>query len=90
MKPTATAFDPDVASHDAIGAIFNEIRYKAKYVLDADVKGCFDHLAHQALLDKLATYPTMRQTVKGWLKAGVMEGVETLPQRKRGHLKGEC
>jgi RNA-directed DNA polymerase len=48
-------------------------------VLDADVKGCFDHLAHQALLDKLATYPAMRRTIKGWLKAGVMEGVEFSP-----------
>ena len=33
----------------------------------------FDHISHQALLDKLATYPAMRQTIRAWLKAGVME-----------------
>jgi RNA-directed DNA polymerase len=72
-------FRPGRSQHDAIGAIFNEIHHKAKYVLDADIKGCFDHLAHQALLDKLATYPAMRRAVKGWLKAGVMEGGEIFP-----------
>ena len=79
FEATSYGFRPGRSQHDAIGAIFLEIRYKAKYVLDADIKGCFDHLAHQALLDKLATYPAMRRTVKGWLKAGVMEGVEVSP-----------
>jgi RNA-directed DNA polymerase len=43
-----------------------------KYVLDADIQGCFDNIAHQPLLDKLHTYPAMRRTIKGWLKAGVL------------------
>ena len=79
FEANSYGFRPGRSQHDAIGAIFNEIRSKAKYVLDADIKGCFDHLAHQALLDKLTTYPAMRRTVKGWLKAGVMEGVEFAP-----------
>jgi RNA-directed DNA polymerase len=44
----------------------------SKDVLDADIQGCFDHLAHLPLLDKLATYPRLRPTIKGWLKAGVL------------------
>lgn len=79
FEANSYGFRPGRSPHDAIGAIFNEIRYQAKYVLDADIKGCFDHLAHQALLDKLATYPAMRRTVNGWLKAGVMEGGEFSP-----------
>ncbi len=44
--------------HDAIGAIYNSIRQKTKYVLDADIAKCFDRIDHKALLDKVKTYPT--------------------------------
>src|SRR6266487_2141150 len=39
----------------------------------------FDNIDHQALLGKLRTYPAMRRLVKGWLKAGVMDGVTFSP-----------
>src|SRR4028118_2421161 len=58
--------------HDAIGAIYNNIRQKTKYVLDADIAKCFDRIDHKALLDKVKTYPTLRRPLKAWLKAGVM------------------
>jgi RNA-directed DNA polymerase len=65
--------------HDAIAAVFLAIRLKPKYVFDADIKGAFDHLNHQALVTKLHTYPYIRHLVKQWLKAGVMEGNEFSP-----------
>lgn len=72
-------FRPGRSAHDAIGAIFNHLRWKKKYILDADIKGCFDNIDHKALLEKLRTYPAMRRLVKGWLKAGVMEALELSP-----------
>src|SRR6266699_265993 len=72
-------FRPGRSAQDAIAAIFNTIRAKSKYVLDADIKGCFDNIDHQVLLGKLRTYPAMRRLVKGWLKAGVMDGLELSP-----------
>ncbi len=72
-------FRPGRSAQDAIAAIFINIRQKSKYVLDADIKGCFDNIEHQALLEKLRTYPAMRRLVKGWLKAGVMDGVDFSP-----------
>src|SRR6266699_3945846 len=36
-------FRPGRSTHDAIEAIFCSISKKDKYVLDADIKGCFDH-----------------------------------------------
>ncbi|GHP00648.1 group II intron reverse transcriptase/maturase [Reticulibacter mediterranei] len=65
-------FRPGRSCHDAIQAIFDAIKHKAKYILDADIAGCFDHISHPALLQKLDTYPTMKQAIKGWLKAGVL------------------
>src|SRR5262249_51226683 len=72
FEANSYGFRPGRGSHDAIEAIFLEISRKSKYVLDADIRGCFDHISHQALLDKLATYPTMRRIIQAWLKAGIM------------------
>jgi RNA-directed DNA polymerase len=82
FEPNSYGFRPGRSAHDASGAIFNSIRSKAKYVLDADIAGCFDHSSHEALLEKLQTYPTMRRHIRSCLRAGVMEGLE-LSREKR-------
>jgi len=73
FEPNSYGFRPGRSAHDAIGAINALVSRKAKYVLDADIAGCFDHINHEALLAKLDTLPAVRRTVKGWLKAGVLE-----------------
>jgi RNA-directed DNA polymerase len=65
-------FRPGRSAQDAIEAIFNQIRYQPKFVLDADIKGCFDNIDHRALLEKLDAPPAIREAVHAWLKAGVM------------------
>src|SRR5260370_4371142 len=79
FESNSYGFRPGRNAHDAIAAIFSNINQKSKYVLDADIKGCFDHIDHQALLGKLRTYPAIRRLVKGWLRAGVMEGLDFSP-----------
>src|SRR5690348_11935144 len=59
FEPNSYGFRPGRSCHDAIEAIFLGIRYKPKFVLDADIKGCFDHIDHEALLKKLNTYPKL-------------------------------
>jgi RNA-directed DNA polymerase len=66
-------FRPGRSAHDAIVAIWNALRYKAKFVLDADISGCFDAINQEELLKKLKTFPEMRQIIKAWLKAGVID-----------------
>jgi RNA-directed DNA polymerase len=73
FEPNSYGFRPGRSCQDAIAAIFVIIAHKAKYVLDADIKGAFDHICHEALLKKLNTYPAMRQIIKTWLKAGVID-----------------
>jgi RNA-directed DNA polymerase len=79
FEPNSYGFRPGRSAHDAIGAIFNGIRYKPKFVFDADIKGCFDTIDHQALLNKLHTYPKLTRLIRGWLRAGVMEGLDFTP-----------
>ena len=79
FEPNSYGFRPGRSCHDAIEAIFGGIRLKAKYVLDADIAKCFDRIDHQALLGKLHTFPTLRRTIRAWLRAGVMDGRELFP-----------
>jgi RNA-directed DNA polymerase len=73
FAPDSYGFRPGRSAHDAIEAIFKYLRLQDKYVLDADIKGCFDHIDHQVLLRKLETTPVTRRAVKAWLHAGILE-----------------
>jgi RNA-directed DNA polymerase len=79
FESNSYGFRPGRCCHDAIEAIFAAICHKAKYVLDADIAKCFDRINHQALLNKLDTFPFMRRVIQAWLKAGVMEGNQLFP-----------
>lgn len=74
FAPNTYGFRPARSCHDAIEAIFLATYQKNAYVLDADIKGCFDNIDHIALLKKINTFPRLRRVIKGWLKNGVMEG----------------
>ena len=79
FEPNSYGFRPGRSCHDAVGAIFNAIRYKTKFVLDADIAKCFDRIDHEALLRKLKTSATIRRQVRSWLKAGVMDSKQLFP-----------
>jgi RNA-directed DNA polymerase len=78
FEPNSYGFRPGRSCQDAVQAIFDAIRYKAKYVLDADIAKCFDRIDHEALLNKLNTFPTIRRQIRAWLKAGVMDNMQYL------------
>jgi RNA-directed DNA polymerase len=82
FEPNSYGFRPGRSPHDALEAIFNCIRRKPKFVLDADLKGCFDNISQEALLKKLCTYAHMRHAVKAWLKAGVVDNHVFTPTEK--------
>src|SRR6266566_8724690 len=52
FEPNSYGFRPGRCAQDAKEAIFNAIRFQPKYVLDADIAGCFDNISHAALLHK--------------------------------------
>lgn len=79
FEPNSYGFRSGRSCHDAIGAIYNHIRLKPKYVLDADIEKCFDKINHEALLDKLNSIPIVTRLVRGWLKAGIFEDGQVWP-----------
>lgn len=73
-------FRPGRGCHDAIERVFNLASAKGNrpWVLDADIKGAFDNIDHDKLLEVIGNFPA-RELVRQWLKAGCMEGLEFHP-----------
>ncbi len=67
-------FRPGLGAHDAIAALVVAIERHPMFVFDADIEAAFDHINQAALLDKLQTYPALKQIITAWLRAGVMDG----------------
>ena len=78
FESNSYGFRPGRSAHDAIEAVFNHIRLKPKWVLDADIEKCFDRINHDALLRKLAAPKPIERLIRGWLTAGVVDGGERL------------
>jgi len=79
FEANSYGFRPGRSCQDAISAIRASVQRKAKYVLDADIAGCFDNINQEELLTKLNTYPTLRRQIKAWLKAGIVDNGQLFP-----------
>ena len=79
FEANSYGFRPGRSPHDAI---FNQIRYTLKWVLDADIAQCIDRIDHSALLEKIDTIPRLKRQVKAWLKAGVWDNGDVFPNKQ--------
>lgn len=73
FEPNSYGFRPGRSCHDAIQAIFIQSRQKSLFVLDADIRKCFETISHQKLLNKLGTFSLIENQINSWLIAGIME-----------------
>jgi RNA-directed DNA polymerase len=75
FEPKSYGFRPGRGCHDAIEAIYQVAKGKSprrRWVLDADLAGAFDRIAHDHILAMLGSF-SARGMVAQWLKAGVVE-----------------
>ncbi len=70
--PNSYGFRPQRSTADAIEQCFTALGnlHTAQWILEGDIKGCFDAISHSWLL---AHIPMDKAIVKKWLKAGYME-----------------
>ncbi len=75
FEGSSYGFRPGRSAHDAIVKVYLLARSIARkvWVVDADIKGAFDNISHEYLLNILGKVPG-RELIKQWLKAGYMEG----------------
>jgi RNA-directed DNA polymerase len=67
-------FRPGRSCHDAIEQCFNRLQSgRDTWILDADLSGFFDNVAHESILDLIGSVPKDK-LIKSWLKAGLIEG----------------
>lgn len=73
-------FRPNRGCHDALRLLdYMIIREKTDYILDADIKGFFDHINHDWLIRMVGSRikdPNIIRLVRVMLKAGVMEDLK--------------
>ncbi len=66
---------------DAIAQCFNTLAksYSPVWVLEADIKACFDEISHPWMLDHI---PMDKEVLEKWLKSGFMEKGQLFPTGK--------
>jgi RNA-directed DNA polymerase len=77
FKPCSYGFRPNRRAHDAISEIHHLASGTRDYhwVLEADIKACFDEISHTALMDRLQVRVKDKRVcalVKAFLKSGVL------------------
>ena len=74
FEPNSYGFRVGRSCHDAINMAWKKLNSNPKsgghkWVLDADIRGCFDNLAHESILKAIDTAPRM-ELIREWMKAG--------------------
>lgn len=81
FRPCSYGFRPGRRAHDAIAEIHYLASHSYEWVLEGDIKACFDEISHVGLQDRLRRRVGDKRVlglVKAFLKAGILgeDGVE--------------
>jgi RNA-directed DNA polymerase len=84
FKPCSYGFRPGCRVHDAIAEIHFFTSHSYEWVVEGDIKACFDEISHVGIQDRLRARVADKRIlslVKAFLKAGILsrEGVERHP-----------
>lgn len=76
--PNSYGFRIGRSTHDAIEQCFTDLNKgkSPEWILEGDIKGCFDHISHEWLLENI---PTDTQILEKWLKCGYVETRKLFP-----------
>jgi RNA-directed DNA polymerase len=89
--PCSYGFRPNRRAHDAVA----EVRYltskKYEWVVEGDIKACFDEISHSALLDRVRARIADKRVmglVKAFLKSGILGEDRRLRETNAGTPQG--
>jgi RNA-directed DNA polymerase len=70
--PGSHGFRKERSTQDAVAGGFHALcqRQSAEWILEGDIRGCFDHLDQDGLIHHI---PTHKEKLSAWLKAGYLE-----------------
>ena len=76
--PNSYGFRPHRSCADAIARTFDMLakRNSPQWILEGDIKGCFDNISHSWILENI---PLHYKTLEQWLEAGYIEKQKLFP-----------
>lgn len=76
--PNSYGFRIGRSAHDAIEQCFTDLNKgkSPQWILEGDIKGCFDHISHEWLLENI---PVDTQILYKWLKCGFVDTKHLFP-----------
>ena len=78
---TSFGFRPGKSAHDALDRVVGQLKAGHVWVVDADLKGYFDSIPHERLLERVGERISdgrLLELIRGFMKAGVLEDGETI------------
>ncbi len=87
--PNSYGFRESRSCADAVACAFNALSKpnSATWVLEADIKGCYDNIDQGWMLDHI---PMDKEVLRKWLESGFVDGRRLYPTRKGTPQGGLC
>ena len=89
--PCSYGFRPNRRAHDAVAEVHHFASRSYEWIVEGDIKACFDEISHSALMDRVRDRVGDKRVltlVKAFLKAGILTEDGTLADTNAGTPQG--
>ncbi|MFI5635596.1 reverse transcriptase/maturase family protein [Streptomyces sp. NPDC051664] len=89
--PCSYGFRPNRRAHDAVAEVRHFTSHGYEWIVEGDIKACFDEISHPALLDRVRLRigdKRVLDLVKAFLKAGILGEDRVLRETSAGTPQG--
>jgi RNA-directed DNA polymerase len=89
--PCSYGFRPNRRAHDAVAEVHHFTSRSYEWIVEGDIKACFDEISHSALMDRVRDRvgdKRVLELVKAFLKAGILTEDGTLADTDAGTPQG--
>ena len=91
FQPCSYGFRPKRRAHDAVAEVRHLTSHSYEWIVEGDIKACFDEISHPALMDRVRARVGDKRVlalVKAFLKAGVLDEDRVLRDTDAGTAQG--
>jgi RNA-directed DNA polymerase len=89
--PCSYGFRPKRRAHDAVAEVRHFTSHSYEWIVEGDIKACFDEISHSALMDRVRNRVADKRVlalVKAFLKAGILGEDRVLRSNDAGTPQG--